>query len=470
MELSEREFERMRPIEQYLYRQGLEIEQLSAYYPCLREVCHGLPTAAYPAAMFVGAAFIGTLMTRCTYRFYHQVERLRRLNYAVFIIGDPGTGKSFAGHLYKILAAPIIRETMKGTKAVNRYKRQLKRWLDNGQKGDGPEEPHPLIRTHPARTSNKVFIKDMIHAVEIVDGQEMHLHLLSYDAELDNATNMQGDAWNNKFSMEIKAFHNERDGQAYASMDSELAEFDVMWNYVYTGTPLALRHKVNVNNIGTGYATRLAAIPMPSSHFKMMPFQELEEGQQEPQEDMTLRQWAEKLDKVHGELPIERLVDCTYQWASWQMDDAREEQSETSELLLKRVPYYGIAVSVPFIVMRHWDEWQQHGTLSIDETDERLCQLVMDIQLTCQHHFFGHYWDVYFEQARSALTFPQKRHTEQMRWRYNRLPEEFTSMTIQMMCDIKPRNAEKMIARWLKDNYIERTSYGHYRKLYLELT
>ena len=30
-----------------------------------------------------------TLMTRCTYRFYHRPEEFRRLNSSVLIIGDP---------------------------------------------------------------------------------------------------------------------------------------------------------------------------------------------------------------------------------------------------------------------------------------------------------------------------------------------------------------------------------------------
>ena len=32
---------------------------------------------------------------------------------------------------------------------------------------------------------------------------------------------------------------------------------------------------------------------------------------------------------------------------------------KADEMMVKRVAYYGINVSVPFIMMRHWDEWQQ---------------------------------------------------------------------------------------------------------------
>lgn len=458
-------------IEQYLYRQGKEIEKLFGSYPCLREMCHGVETGAYPAALFTAAAFLGTLMTRCSYSFYARPEELRRLNYAVYIVGDPGSGKSFAGMLYKILAEPIIRVSREGMNAMNRYKRKYKQWQDNGMKGDGPKMPHPIIRTHPARTSNKVFTTDMVNAVEMVDGKEMHLHMLSFDTELDNAINMQGEAWNNKFSMELKAFHNEEDGVFYASADSQLDSFDVFWNYVYTGTPDALHHKVNAANIGTGYATRLAAIPMPSTHFQMMREGKFDPKKREPEEYDKMRLWAERLDKTHGVLPIERLVEYAYNWASRRMEDAQENDSKTDELLLKRVPYYGINVSVPFIIMRHWDEWWREGTITIDETDEWLCQLVMDIQLACQDHFFGRYWDDYFAQnAMGSLAPQQKRRTNLVKKRYRMLPEAFDVYDLVNMFNLQKRNAEKIIERWLKDHYIERVETGLYRKLYLELT
>lgn len=466
------ETENRTPMEQYLQMAGEEIEKLMVAYPCLRELCHRQRTDAYPAALFTGAAFLGTLMTRCTYRFYHRPQELRRLNYCIYIIGDPGSGKSFAERLYEVIADPIIRETKKGTNAVNRYKRKYKQWQDGGCKGDGPAEPKALIRTHPSRTSNKVFIQDMMNAVDIVDGEEVHLHLLSFDSELDNAINMQGEAWNNKTFLELKAFHNEEDGQFYTSTDSLLCDFNVYWNYVYTGTPMALRHKVSPNNIGTGLSTRLAVIPMPSSHFQMIEYEEYDENKNPgalTEEERTLRMWAERLDKTHGELPIDELVGYTWQWTANRMEDAKEDDSEADEVMCKRVAYYGINVSMPFIIMRHWEEWNQYHTITIDETDKRLCQLIMNIQFRCQQHFFGSYWDKYFERSNMSLPIVVKRHTTQMKNRYWSLPEEFFIEDIVEICGVKYRSAEKMVERWTKDHYIERIDNGFYRKNYLEL-
>ena len=87
--------------------------------------------------------------------------------------------------------------------AMNRYKRKYSEWEHSGQKGDGPTKPKPLIRVHPARNSNKVFIEDMNNAIDIVDGEEMHLHMLSFDTELSNSIRLQSEAWNSKQIMEL---------------------------------------------------------------------------------------------------------------------------------------------------------------------------------------------------------------------------------------------------------------------------
>jgi hypothetical protein len=66
---------------------GAQIEALFDDFPVLRDICKGLKRNQYPAALFVAGAFEMTLMTRCTYRFYHRPEELRRLNSSALIAG-----------------------------------------------------------------------------------------------------------------------------------------------------------------------------------------------------------------------------------------------------------------------------------------------------------------------------------------------------------------------------------------------
>ena len=73
----------------WLWEWGAQIEELSKDFPLLKDICKGLKKNQYPAALFVGGGLLMTLMTRCTYRFYHRPEELRRLNNSTLIIGDP---------------------------------------------------------------------------------------------------------------------------------------------------------------------------------------------------------------------------------------------------------------------------------------------------------------------------------------------------------------------------------------------
>jgi len=167
-------------IAQMLWEWGEEIEALSEYYPALKDVCKGLKHNQYPAALFVAGGLMMTLMTRCTYRFYHRPEELRRLNNSTLIIGDPASGKSFATRLFKLLAAPIIEADKIGKEAINTYREQMR---TKGANKEKPKKPKVIVRVHPARTSNAQFIQDMVNSVEEVDGEPMQLHMLTFDTE-----------------------------------------------------------------------------------------------------------------------------------------------------------------------------------------------------------------------------------------------------------------------------------------------
>ena len=113
-------------IERWLWEWGGQIESLFEDFPLLRDICKGLKRNQYPAALFVAGGLLMTLMTRCTYRFYHRPEELRRLNNSTLIIGDPASGKSFATRLFKLLAAPMVAADKAGIAAINRYKEEMK--------------------------------------------------------------------------------------------------------------------------------------------------------------------------------------------------------------------------------------------------------------------------------------------------------------------------------------------------------
>ena len=439
-------------IDQMLWDWGAQIEALFDDFPVLKDICKGLKKNQYPAALIVAGAFEMTLMTRCTYRFYHRPEELRRLNSSALIIGDPASGKSFATRLFKLLAAPIIAADKVGRDAINAYREQMR---TKGANKEKPKKPKVVVRVHPARTSNAQFIQDMVNAVEVVDGEEMHLHMLTFDTELDNTICVQkGGSWIDKMSLELKAFHNEEDGQAYSNNDSILQDFNVYWNYVYTGTPIALKKKVNEQNFGSGLATRLTCIPLPATNFQMMS----RESTVDYDSDNRLKEWAEKLDRMKGELSVQKIVDELYDWTARRMADADENNSKADEMLLKRCAYHGLNFSAPFIVMRHWDQMHQEGQywcgeFETDEVDWKLAELIVNIQYACQRHYFGAMADAYFDNKLKDASVNVQRKGKTFE-AFSRLPEEFTAEDIQRCFNLATIGAARSRAKRLVDDHL----------------
>ena len=442
-------------INRWLWDWGEQIEELSKDFPLLKDICKGLKKNQYPAALFVGGGLLMTLMTRCTYRFYHRPEELRRLNNSTLIIGDPASGKSFATRLFKLLAAPIVAADKVGKDAINAYREQMR---TKGANKEKPKKPKVVVRVHPARTSNAQFIQDMVNSVENVDGEEMQLHMLTFDTELDNTVTVQkGGSWIDKQSLELKAFHNEEDGQAYSNNDSILQDFYVTWNFIYTGTPIALKKKVNEQNFGSGLATRLTCIPLPATNFEMME----RESHVDFESDGRLKAWAFKLDRMKGLLSVDKIVDELYDWTARRMMDAKENDSKADEMLLKRCAYHGLNFAAPFIVMRHWDCMMQDGNywcgeFETDDVDWRLAELIVNIQYACQRHYFGAMAEAYFDNKLKDASVNVQRRQKTIE-AFNRLPEEFTVDDV-MRCFGLAQNssARARVFRLMKDGLVEK--------------
>ena len=454
-----------------LDRWGAELEAMFDDFPLLRDVCAGLKRPQYPAAVFTAGGALMTLMTRCTYRFYHRAYQERRLNCSLYIIGHPASNKSMADDLCEILIAPIEAADKAGKEALNRYKKDTKKKAANKE---GKDKPQGIIRIHPSRTSNGQLIEDMINAKEVVDGKEMQLHMFTFDTELDNSITLQsGGSWINKQAMELKAFHNEKDGQMYQNSDSPVDEFRVTWNYIYSGTPIALKKKVNEKNFGSGLSTRLTVIPMPKTNYKMIDYEEEETIDWDRLERM--KAWAFKLDCRAGQLPVKPLVRKLYDWTSNRMADCAEDDSEANELMLKRVPYHALNYSVPFIDMRHFECLHQEGkywegSYEVDEKDWKLCELMARIQYATQQHFFGVMAEKYFDDMNNDVQISGKRHYQKSVEGYNRLPEVFDKDDIKRCFGNNGCSYVTMkIKRLSEDHLIEKIEDGAHKGKFRKL-
>jgi hypothetical protein len=298
----------------------------------------------------------------------------------------------------------------------------------------------------------------MVNSVEEVDGELMQLHQLTFDTELDNTMTVQkGGSWIDKQSLELKAFHNEEDGQAYSNNDSILQDFYVTWNFIYTGTPIALKKKVNEQNFGSGLATRLTCIPLPATNFEMLS----RESTVDYESDNRLKAWAERLDRTKGELSVQKIVDELYEWTARRMADAAENESRADEMLLKRCAYHGLNFAAPFIVMRHWDQLKQDGAFwcgefDTDEVDWKLAELMVNIHYACQRHYFGAMAEAYFENKLRDASVNVQRQQKTVE-AFSRLPEVFTSEDVMRCFNLSSEGAARVrIKRLVSDHLIEK--------------
>lgn len=311
-------------------------------------------------------------------------------------------------------------------------------------------------------------ISSAISCKEEVDGEMMGRHMVTCSSEKDLEIGKSG-SWIARSNMILLSFHGEYDDQHYSNKQSVSGRYRVFWNMMETFTPPTLTKLVNENSLNSGLDTRTATIPMGEDDFKMLPLRRKEESNLSEYNE-TLLQWAYRLDQRRGELPLWPLVEHVHKWCDERRAIAEFNDKDKADwLLIKRVPFYGINVSAPYIDMRHWEEREQTGTYIIDDTDRALCDLVLDIQYRTQNFWYYELHRNYYDnQKRDAAK--HMRRTTKFQDCFRLLPEEFTTDKFaQVFGYANNRAGQKTLQRLEEQKTIERTMRGHYKKLVSEL-
>ena len=379
---------------------GLEIRKLFRNFLLLQLLCHGQKLKHYVAYMFAGGALAMTLMTRCWYRFYPCPGKKSRMNCIMELIGPPGNGKRFLVDLFRIMMEPVKKSDEAQIAALNKWNQEQN---TKGANKDKSARPKGLFRCLPSETSAASIREAEMNAKETIDGEEWPLHVFHFDSELDNTIRQMKKGYMDFATLYLKAFHNEPHGSFLKTTSSQVGEYDVHLNCAYSGTEFALNKQVNVENYSTGLYGRLTLVLMAYSNFEMMEKTEYTEKDKKCED--LLREWAYKLDKTKGEIPVKMLSDRLYEWTANRMADAKEDDSKVDEDLLKRCAWHAINYAIPFIVTRHWDEMVEDNgymkagpNFKVDKTDWRLCQLIANAQFTFQRYFIGPIAEKFYEQ------------------------------------------------------------------------
>ena len=442
-----------------------QIEEFFDVYPCLREVCEPHPRRLWPFLLFASAAMLGTCMDLCYYYFYANEGERQRLNYIIWGVGDPASGKHCLQRICDLLLAPIIAEGALADESTNGWKEAD---AAKGQNKDHDIRPAIYNRMFGYRSSNSEFIRSMANCKEEVDGEIMGRHMVTCSSEKDVEIGKAG-SWISRSTAVLLSFHGEWDSQHYSNKQSVSGRYRVFWNQIETFCPITLPKLVNERNVNSGLDTRTCTIPMGRDDFKIMPLRRKEDSRIDAYND-TLKQWAYKLDQCRGELPLWPLVEHVHEWLDQRRAIAEFNDEDRADWLqLKRIPYHMINVSAPWLHMRHWSEREATGTYTIDATDMALADLVGDIQYRTQHFWYYELHRLYYDnQLKDAAQ--QRRRTNKFQECFRLLPEDFTTEKFaQVFGYANNRAAQKTLQRLEADNAIKRTMRGHYKKLVSEL-
>lgn len=429
--------------------------------PLLREACEDMPPHHRIGGVLASGAMFGTYLTRCWWQ--HYDGKPYRLSFLVYVIGAAASGKSAIGDIDRLIMAPMVAADRAGREWERQYKEEAKKRAlsSKSAKSDAPEQQHPVIRYVPSTISNAMLYRRLDDATdpEATDwnGDPMHLHLYTFEAELATALRVQQGSWAGKLDLECKSFQNEYAGVDYANADSHNGIIAVNWNQVITGTPDAMRRKIRKSTVLDGLVTRLCLFPMPASDYTML---QRSRNVVRHERDCMLRATGLQLEKVSGELECQRLVDFAYDYEQDLCEQARMNDDLCLDYFRKRIPLIMIRYALVRAVLRQLKELQRGEPFTIDDSDLEFARLIGDFTLEMQIHMFGN--EVMEALQAEAAAFTPRRRADKTRQRFDRLPKQFTRE--QLMAEgLSYQGAATAIRRWLKDGLVEAEG-DHYVK------
>ena len=440
--------------------------------PGYREAVATLPDEHKMAGVLAAGAMFGTYLTRCWWEHFDGNDY--RLSFLVYIIGSAASGKSFVQQMDSLIMAPMIASDRVGREWERQYKEEMKKRAASSKnaKQEAPEQQHPVIRYVPSTISNAMLYRRLTDALDNSatgpDGQPMHLHCYTCEAELATALRAQTGSWAGKLDLECKSFQNEVAGVDYANDQSTNGIIQVNWNQVVTGTPDALARKIRPSTVLDGLVTRLVLFPMPQNDFAMI---ERRRALRDHERESLLRSIGIRLEEVKGELKCERLVDFCYQYELELAREAKLEDDHCLDYFRKRIPLIMMRYTLVRMVLRTiLSPLTSHlSPLEVSDSDLEFARLIGDFCLMAQMHFFGQ--QVMDAQEREQMSFTPRKRSRKVREAYAALPEELTTETLVVNGVAKDlKVAGIVLSRWLEDGLLERLPDSKkYKKVFKEI-
>ena len=455
------------------------LEPLLGDSPGYREAVATLPDEHKLAGVLAAGAMMGTYLTRCWWEHFDGKDY--RLSFLVYIIGSAASGKSFVTQMDQLLMAPMLASDKVGREWERQYKEEMKKRSASTKnaKSEAPDQQHPVVRYLPSTVSNAMLYRRLTDALDAnatgPDGEPMHLHCYTCEAELATALRVQTGSWAGKLDLECKSFQNEVAGVDYANDQSVNGIIQVNWNQVVTGTPDAMSRKIRPSTVLDGLVTRLCIFPMPQNDFAMI---ERRRAVRDHEREAFLRSIGIRLEQVKGELRAERLVDFCYDYECRLTDEARLEQDYCLDYFRKRIPLIMMRYTLVRIVMRELFAGESpsddsslftlHSSLKVEDSDLAFARLIGDFCLTTQMYLFGQM--VMDAMEAESKAFTPRRRSRKIREAYAMLPETIDAETLVVKGVAKTlKTASNTIGKWIEDGLISPVGNKKFKKNFKEI-
>ena len=363
-----------------------------------------------------------------------------RLGLMSIIRGEQASNKSVCKNAVDIWKRQLDEEDSLARKREEEWKERKK-----GRKANekAPEDPHVLIRQVPVTVSCSTLLKRFKNS----GGHTLY----SFGEELDTLRKTNGaGSWSSKYDIYRLSFDRGEWGQDYNSDAAESGVVKVAYNWTMLGTNGALRKCFKSDNIENGLSSRVMLAEMPDSSFSKMP----KFGKRSSEDEAKIQEAVTRLRSFTGVFDVPRLRKAIEAWVEEKRVEAAKDIDHVKDTYRKRAAVIGFRCGVIFHLLS--------GAARETKACLDFSLMMAEYCLKQQIKAFGEALESQFVDARDECIRYGSNHSI-----FDQLSPAFTMDDLRSLkrgfCS--EAGLRKIISRWYRDKWIEKTDKTHWKKL-----
>ena len=365
---------------------------------------------------------------------------VHRLGLMAIIHGEQASNKSVVKNAIDVWKRQFDEEDALARKREEEWKERKK-----GRKANekAPEDPHVLIRQVPVTVSCSTLLKRFKNS----GGHTLY----SFGEELDTLRKTNGaGSWSSKYDIYRLSFDRGEWGQDYNSDAAESGVVKVAYNWTMLGTNGALRKCFKADNIENGLSSRVMLAEMPDCSFSKMP----KFGKRSAEDEARIQEAVNRLRSFTGVIDVPRLRKAIEAWVEAKRVEAAKDIDHVKDTYRKRAAVIGFRCGVIFHILS--------GAARESKACLDFALMMAEYCLKQQIKAFGEVLESQFVDARDECIRYGSNHSI-----FDQLAPAFTMDDLRALkrgfCS--EAGLRKIISRWYRDHWIEKTDKTHWRKL-----